>query len=407
MAQFHYTAKKGPQELVRGTVEAATLDEAVARVMDLGYAPLDVTGDGPSRVRRTRKEKSDAGALRVPALEIVSFTRELSNLIDAGVPVLRALRLIEKRVRQAAFKIVIEQLAAAVQDGKMLSTALGQFPRVFSPFYVNVVRAGEMGGNLGGALSQLAEFTETDHETRAQVRMSLIYPALILTVSVATIFVLFTWVIPRITVIFEDIGQTLPLLTRILLGISGFLSQFWWAIIVAVILAVIFVRRLVQTPAGRLWFDGLKLRVPVLGGFIRDVEVGRFSRTLGTLLESGVMIVTALEAVWKVMDNVVLRQEVQKISQEVSSGTSLAAAIKGCPLFTDTDGSMIAVGEEAGRLYLGLNKLAAYHEKQAQRFMKTMTTMIEPILILGLGTIVSFIVIGMLMPIFRMNLMIQ
>jgi type II secretory pathway component PulF len=207
--------------------------------------------------------------------------------------------------------------------------------------------------------------------------------------------------------IFEDLNETLPLSTLILLGISGFFAKFWWLILSFLGLVVFYLKRLQATSQGKLWLDNVKLKIPVFGNYVRDVQIGRFARILGTLLDSGVVIVTALSSVCLVIDNDVLRHEIQMISQKVSGGSSLAAVLKESSLFPEAVVSMVAVGEQTGQVHRGLYKLAAYYEGQSQRFVKRVTSLIEPVLILIVGSIVLFIVMSLLMPIFRMNLIIQ
>ena len=291
--------------------------------------------------------------------------------------------------------------------GGALSGAFALFPEIFSPLYSNIVRSGEAGGNLSLVLNRLADFVEKEQEIRAQVRSSLFYPAFILTIGCIAIFVLVTWFIPQITAIFEDLSEKLPLPTVILIAVSHFFSRFWWAVLGFLGLAVFYYKRFQNTSSGQLWLDKIKLKVPLLGPFIRDAEVGRLARTLGTLLDSGVVIVSALESSSAVVENIVLRQEVQQIAKEVANGESLTEAIRVSDLFTDAGVSMIAVGEETGRIQDGLYKLASFYEKQTQRFIKDVLSLLEPVLVLFIGLIIFFIVIAMLMPVFRMNLIIQ
>jgi general secretion pathway protein F len=253
----------------------------------------------------------------------------------------------------------------------------------------------------------LADFTEKDQEIRAQVKTSLVYPMLILFVGTITIFVLLTFVIPRLTSIFEDLDAALPLPTVILLTISSFFGRFWWLILAMIALAVFYLQGVLRTPKGRLWFDAMKLKIPTLGEYITHVEIGRFARTLATLLESGVVIVSALDAVAAVLENEVLKNEVKRLSQEVANGASLNAAFQECWYFPEEAVNMIAVGEESGRLEKGLHKLADAYERQSERMTKIFTSLLEPFLILIMGSIVGFIVIAMLLPIFRMNLIIR
>ena len=411
MTQFFYKAKQGPQKIVEGVVDADNLDAAIRKLVQSGYSPLDVSEQDKTPSAhydaRTFFKKYLNFSQRVPYSEVTIFTRQVSDLIDAGVPILRAIDSVRKQIRHPYFNSILVEVCSAVKDGEMFSEALARFPQVFPAVYINLVKSGEVGGNMSLVLRRLADFTEAEQEARAQIQASLIYPSLILAVGGMTIFILLTWVIPRLTAIFEDLSESLPLPTRILLGLSDFFAHFWWAIVLLICGIILFLERLLNTPAGRLWWDGFKLKVPILGNFLQAAEIGRFSRTLGTLLDNGVPIVAALESVALVIENEVLKQAVKEISQKVSGGKSLTEAVEECVFFPETAVQMIAVGEETGHPGKGLHKLAGYYERQVQRFMKAMTSLIEPGLILILGAVVGFVVLAMLMPIFRMNLIVR
>ena len=409
MGQFFYKAKQGPSKIIEGVIEADHEEMAVGRILQMGYTPLEVhAGTSPARVkRRISPELPLSGAARVPFQEIMVFTRQISDLVSAGVPVLKALYLVNKQVRNKRLKGVVGQMIAVVEDGGPLSSALAQFPGLFSPLYINIVRSGEVGGNLDAVLARLADFIEKEYDIRSQVRTSLIYPGLILFVGGITIFIIMTWVIPRISTIFIDMNESLPVVTTVLLAVSRFLARFWWVLAVVLALTVVQVKRAYATPAGRMWFDSLKLRIPVLGPFIREVDIGRFARTLGTLLGNGVTVVTAMDTVCYVLDNEVLKQDVLKMSHRLTGGASLTQALQACRLFPEAAVNMVAVGEETGQLHKGLLKLASYYEHQSERTMKRLTSLVEPVLILVMGVFIGFIVLGMLMPIFNMNLIIR
>ena len=411
MAQFYYRAKKGPEQLIDGEVEAENMDGAVARILQMGYTPLDVKS-GSKLLEVTPKLGKSLSffsdfSKRVPFLEVVWFTRYLCDLIDAGVPVLRSLTIVKKQIKHAYLKDIVGQIHSLVKDGATLSSALAKYPEVFSSFYINIVKSGEVGGNLGPVLNRLADFIEKDQEVREQVTSSLIYPSLIVFVGLATVTFLLTWVIPQITSIFEDMGEALPLPTVILMTISQGISQWWWVVFALAGLIFFYIKRTQSHMAGRLWLDGLKLRTPFLGEFIKGVEIGHFSRTLATLLDNGVTIITALDSIILVAKNEVLRQEIRKVLQEVTAGTGLAAALGKSPFFPESIVHMAAVGEESGEISGGLYKVAVFYERQSQRVVKTMTSLIEPGLILGLGVVIGFVVVAMLMPVFRMNMIVK
>ncbi|MFH1360481.1 MAG: type II secretion system F family protein [Candidatus Omnitrophota bacterium] len=409
MPRFFYKAKKGPGETINGSLDAENLDGAISQIIRLGLAPLDVSTHPPKEGRIPKKAKNPYPLFyrRIKSTDRTMFTRQLFDLVEGGVPLLRALNVVVAQTLNPVFKGIIERIRSFVRDGGSLADALAQYPQVFSRLYVNMIHSGEISGNLDVVLGRLVEFADKDEETRAKVRSSLIYPALMLIVGTATIFVLLTFVIPRLTVMFDDLSQALPLPTIILITLSQFLERFWWLVLFVALLIAWYFRKLTQSAEGKLWLDQWKLKIPFLGKFIQDVEIGRFARTLGTLLQSGVTIVTALDAVWALLDNEVIRKEIRKVSEEVAGGASLSLALRKCPHFPDASRSVIAVGEESGHLEHALQKLADAYERQSDRSVKTVTSLLEPLLIVAIGAVVGFIVIAMLLPIFKMNLIIR
>ena len=410
MPQFHYRAKKGLQQLVNGVIDAENVDGAVAHIVQLGLTPIDVKL-GPWADRRVVGLKSfrllPDFAKKIPLVEVTWFTRYLCDLIEAGVPVLRSLSLVRNQIKHPQFKNIIGQIYALVKDGVSLSAALAKFPDAFSPLYVNIIKSGEVGGNLGAVLNRLADFLEKDQDVQAQVKSSLIYPCLIIFVGFAAVTFLLTWVIPQIASIFEDMGENLPLPTVILMTVSGAVSRWWWVGLVLAGSFFIYVKRISSTSQGKILLDGIKLKIPYIGHFIKGVEIGNFTRTLATLLDNGVPIITALESIVPVVRNEILREEIKRMLQDVTSGVGLALAMGKSLFFPEMVVHMIAVGEESGEIYNGLYKVALYYERQSQRAIKTMTALIEPGLILVLGIVIGFVVVAMLMPIFRMNLIVK
>ncbi len=412
MPLFIYKAKKGPVDILDGTIEAENLDSALDKITKLGYVPIDISLATAKEVKLPPKPKLPSFAFLsfhsfVNPAEVGLFTRQVADLVGAGVPLLRALRIISNQGKNPHFKEMIHQIETFVQDGGTFSQALSRHPQVFSPLYVNMVRAGEISGNLDTVLNRLADFSEKDLETRSKIRSSLAYPALIFIVGVITIFVLLTFVIPRITVMFEDLSETLPLLTLILMAVSNFLSRFWWLVFGLAYLLFFYFKRFCSSPSGKLKWDTLKLKIPLVGSFIRDSEMGRLARSLGTLLDGGVVIVSALDSVWAVLDNEALKGEVKKLSADVAGGDSLTAALKKCKYFPETAVNMVMVGEESGHLEQALYKIADAYERESDRMVKTVTSLLEPVMIIVVGSVVAFIVVAMLLPIFKMNLMIR
>lgn len=406
MAQFLYQAKNREQRSVQGTVDADSPDSAVTQILGLGLVPVDVRPAEAGAVKTSRSPVVK-GALKVGRKHVVFFIRQMSDLVSAGVNVLRALTLTAKQTQQASLKELIGQMADQVRDGVSLSEAMARYPHIFPRTYSSLVRAGESSGKLGEVLSRLADLSQRSLETRSQVVAAMTYPAVILTVSLTMITGLIVWVVPKITAVFEEMDQALPLATSFLLAVSDILSRFG-GVILAVLIGLVFaVYRIGKTEWGRQAIDRFKLRLPVLGPMIKEVEIGRFARTMSTLLGNGVTMTTSLEVTAQVMDNRVIQKEVQGFLQAVSHGLSLNGALKRSTMFPESVSAMVAVGEESGSLHQGLARMADYFEKQSEQRIKTMTTLIEPLLILGLGLMIGFIVLAMLLPILQMNTMIQ
>ena len=408
MTQFTYQAKNEMHQSVNGTVEADSLDAAVNQVIGLGFVPLDIRPVEISQGRTSTKNLNlSFGFRKVQRTQVVFFIRQISDLISAGVNVLRALTLTARQTRHPYFKEIITGMSEQVRDGGTLSESMARYPDVFPKVYVNLLKAGEASGKLGEVLSRLAELAQRDLDTRSQIVAALIYPCLILIVGTITILALLTWVVPKLTGIFEDFDQALPTPTLVLIGMSDFILKFWLLLIALVVMAVAGLYRIKTTAWGRLWFDRIKLSLPVLGGLIHSVEIGRFARTMATLLGNGVSMITALEVTSQVMGHELIRQEVMNVVKAVSQGSSLNGALKKSNLFPESVVTMVAVGEESGQIHQGLARMAEFFENQAQRTMKTITALIEPVLILVLGMAVGFVVLAMLMPLVRMNSIIQ
>lgn len=409
MPQFTYKAKQGPAKIVHGTIEAESLDGAIGKIVRQGLTPLDVGSvNGESEKQpKSVKRIPFSFSKRVSLNELVQFTRQMSDLVDASVPILRSLQIVAGQTQNPYFKNIIETIYAFVRDGGSFSDALAQYPAIFSPLFINMVKTGEVSGQLEIVLNRLADYMEKEHETRNQVQSSLAYPIFILVFGIITIFVLLTFIIPKLAVMFEDMDQALPLPTRILMNISAIFAQYWWIMAGVVLFGGFYFRQWVGTAQGRLKFDRMKLTVPFFGKFIQMVEVGRFARTLGTLLESGVVITTALKSVWATVQNTVIQEEVKKVAEEVESGSSLKNALKQCFFFPPIAVNMVAVGEETGHLERSLYKVAGTFERQSGETVKMILSLLGPVVLVLIVSLVGCVVIAMLLPIFQMNLLVQ
>jgi general secretion pathway protein F len=411
MPAFKYKAKDGPQKLVDGVIEASSLDHAVRKIFELGLAPIDVNltmvDDSDSQTKKTGKPSRINFSKRIKRSDVVLFTQQMGDLLEASVPLLRSLQIVSRQTQNYQLKKIIEAMTVSVRDGGSLSDALAQYPKIFSSLYTHMAKTGELGGNLDRVLLRLGDYLEKENETISKIKSSLAYPALIIGVGLLTVLVLLTFVIPRISVMFDDLDQTLPLPTVILVGLSGFFARYGWIILVFAVVTGFGVRQWLRTAHGRMQFDRWKLKVPVLGHYVETVEIGRLTRTLATLLEGGITINMALNSVWATIDNFVLRNEIKQVAQKVSNGSSLRSAIGQSSYFPEIVVNMIAMGEETGQLEKGLYKVADTFEKQADQLSKTMVSLLGPIILIVIVMIVGFVVISMLLPIFQMNLIIQ
>ena len=404
MPRFSYKAKKGPAEIVEGHIEAETEYAAVSKLSQLGYYPIKVEKEDLQFQDRGFRPSFFIGRVRVRDMAI--FTHQLSDLLGSGLTLLNALGVLYEQTENRYLRSVIQDVMAEVRDGAPLSIALSRYPNVFSRLFTSMVHSGEVGGVLEEVLKRLSSFYEKEEEVKAKIQTAMAYPILVSIVGMLTIFVLLSFVVPKLTTIFVEFGQILPLPTRILIKISDFFAEFWWLILSFVFLFLFLLTRINKTKEGKLRFDRFILSIPALGEFLKKVEIGRLTKSLSTLLGNGVPILQSIEVVADTVTNEVLKRELERIGREVRDGSSFSKAIKTSQHFPIFVMNMIAVGEEGGSLEDALRKVGDSYEHDADRLVKIMTSIIEPLMILSMGAIVAFIVIAMLLPIFQINLMV-
>jgi len=398
MPKFIYRAKKDPANFTEGTITADSRSSAIEKLSSQGYYLLSIEEYLKSLDSRHQKIFKKAGLK-----EVSIFSRQLSDLLEAGVTIVKALGILERQVENHYLKEVISDIRNHCLDGNPLSGGLSRHPEIFPNLFVSMVRSGEAAGAMENILRRLADFNQKQLEIQTKIRASLAYPALMAGVGVITIAVLLTFVIPKMAAMFSDLGQNLPLPTLILIGISNFTKAWWWLILALAILAGFLAREFYRSPAGKLSLDRSKLSLKLVGGLIRKFELARFSRTLATLLENGVPMLEALNITADTVDNSVIREEIRRASLQVKEGKSLAAAFLQKQLMPEFLVSMVAVGEESGQVENSLFKVAESYERDTDSAVKAMMSLLEPVLILVLGLIVGFIVISMLLPIFEIN----
>jgi len=344
---------------------------------------------------------------RVKQQEIHVATRQLATLLGAGIPLVPALNGLIQQTSNQTLKKIIAQLKDSVNEGNSFSSALGEHPALFSKIYVNMVKAGEASGSLDIVLDQLAEFGENQQALKSRVSVALIYPVILSLVGIVILFLLLTLVVPNITEVFAESQEALPLPTIILINVSNFLGRYWWLLALALAGILLAIRFAIQLPKGRRIWDRFKLTFPLLGDLNIRIAGARVGRSLGSLLQSGVPLVTSLKIVQNIFNNVLLAEVIDAATEELEKGGSLSRTLRDSRWFMPMMVQMIAVGEQSGTLESMLFKVADSYEKEVETKIKALTSLIEPFMILFMGVMMLFIVLSILLPIFEMNQLIR
>jgi len=422
MPKFSYVAMDSRGKETKGTLEVASQNEAITRVKEMGFFPTKIVEMDKVKEKGADKKAKAAKAgkpakgkkggamnlqIKIPGLSgrvkskvLTNFTRQLATLVDAGLPLLRGLRVLEKQERNATLKGIIAELALGIEGGSTFSEALAQHPKVFNRLYVNMVKAGELGGVLEVVLNRLSEFMEKAQKIKGKVIAAMFYPVAVMVVAVAIMGVLMVWVIPQFKAVFGSMmeGAQLPAFTRLVLGISDAIKDHFLITLAVVAAFVICLMLIVRTKLGRRIFDKLKLKAPVVGPVVSKVAVSRFTRTLGTLVSSGVPILQALMIVKETAGNVVIGAAVASVHESVKEGETITAPLEASGVFPPMVISMVDVGEQTGALPEMLLKIADNYDEEVDNAVAAMTSLLEPIMIVFLAVVVGSIVIAMFLP---------
>ncbi len=413
MPKFSYVALDAKGEEQQGTIDAASNDEAVSQLRQAGLFPTNVVEGGKTAAATAQRspaaKRSKKGSITLFQKQTISsktlmiFTRQLATLIDAGLPLLRGLNVLGKQEKDPVLRGTIDQLADAVQGGSTFSEGLGQHPKIFNKLYVNMVKAGELGGVLELVLNRLAEFQEKAQKVKNKVVSAMVYPIIVLLIAILILIFLLIYIVPKFEDIFNDMlgGQQLPLLTRIVMGASDFVvgNIFW--IIGGIVLIVIGYISFARTTGGRAFIDRFKLAMPLFGDLIRKTAISRFSRTLGTLVTSGVPILQALNITRDTAGNVIIAKAISKVHDSVKEGESIVQPLEASGVFPPMVISMIDVGEETGQLPDMLLKVAEVYDDEVDNAVAGLTSLLEPIMIVLLALIVGTIVIALFLPLIQ------
>lgn len=406
MPTFHYTAKRGPHDVVEGTVDADNRGGVLSYLAERGYVPV--------RVVEQSTQTPDADSLRpaaapsrvvgrVPSGHLTAFTRQFASLVRSSVPLLRAMKILEEQAKHPGMRHILHELAEAVRQGDTLSSAMAKFPRTFSALYVNLIHSGEVSGAMDVILDRLATQAEQDEVMRARIRAAFVYPAFVGVVGMLTVVFLMTFVMPRLSSLLSGLGGRLPLATRLLLAMVEWMSTPWWwaGSLGAAAVAALWWR--VSGVRGRLALDRLILRLPLVGPVVRQNELSRFARSLGLQITHGIPVLQAIEVSASVVDHRIIRSELGRLAEGLRQGRPLSACLQGTSISTPLLVNTIAVGEESGRVGEALGEVSAFYDRETERLLQTLATLLEPALILGVGLFVGFIVMAVLLPIFEMS----
>lgn len=404
MPVYEYRAKRGPAAVVDGVISAPAQATAVAQLAQQGLSPVWIRERLAGEVVAAPAIAPATHGIRVRTRDINAFTRQLASLLRSGVPILKGLVTIREQTENQRMAAVVGDLEHDIRDGHMLSEAMQRYPRVFSPFYISMVRSGEAGGVLDEILMRLAQAQDDEEELRTKVQSALAYPSLVLAAGAASVFVMLVFFMPRIARLFENSNLSLPWPTRILIWIGDFFGHYWGWLVVPLVVILVILRRMLRLERGRLKIDRVILRFPVAGRLLRDADLARFAKTLALLVRTGIPIHRALDLSCGTMRNAVLRLEIGRVGTgTVQQGASLAAGMRQLvhvPVFV---ANMVAVGEASGRLEDALDEIARYYGRELERGIKLITALLEPVLILAVGAIVGFIVFATLLPIFQIG----
>jgi general secretion pathway protein F len=390
MSVFSYRATTIEGAILEGVIEAVDEQSAIERLKNTGLIPLDVAApkEGIGKKFSLRSSRAD----------LLTFTTELSALLGAGLPLDRSLNILSEISESSEMEKVIDSILRSIREGSSFSDALQKHPKVFPKLYVNMIRAGEAGGVLDVVLDKLNEFLESSKALKDHVVSVMIYPSLLLVTGGVSIIILLTFVLPKFSVMFAELGGSLPLATKLLLAFSNVLKSYWWIVLSAVVTAWVIFKNYVRSDAGRYKWDGFKLRL--MGDVIKKLETARFCRTLGTLLKSGVPLLQALNNSRDIISNRVIAAAVDSVSAGAKEGKGIAVPLSDTHVFPQLALSMIKVGEETGQLDTMLMKVASTYEKSLNVAIKRLVNFLEPVMILTMGVIIGFIVISMLLAIF-------
>jgi type IV pilus assembly protein PilC len=399
MIDYIYTAKdKQTGESRKGKISADSKNAAAGILNEKQLYPIkiELASDAEPIWKKT------AFGSGVKTKDRVIFTRQLSTLVKAGLPITQALNTAIEQVNNTKFKGILQKIATSVEGGQSLSSSFAQYPQLFNHIFISLVDAGEQSGTLDESLLRLADQQEKQQQISGKVRGALVYPSIVFAVIIGVVIFMVTTVLPQVGTLYKELGQKLPIITSGLLAVSNAIIRFWYLFILLIVAMVLGIRVGVKTPKGREIFDRLKLKAPILGPLFKKVYAARFTRTLSSLINSGVPLLRSLKIAGESVDNIVVQKVIDKAAEKVKTGESLSSALTGHDEIVQLVPQMINVGEESGSLGDMLEKVATFFEDEVDQTVKNVSAIIEPVMIVFLGVTVLFIVIAVLFPIYNL-----
>ena len=403
MNTFYYKATDRLGKPIEGNLEAQNYQNAVTQLRGLNYFPIQITNQ-PNKNLSIKSPLLISGLRnKISQKDLVSITQQLATLVDSRITLDKSLSILVDLADKPQAKEVLIEIHKKVHAGSSFADALADFPKVFSKLYINMIRAGETGGTLASSLNSVASFLEKSEELKANIKSAMIYPAILSSVGGFAILILFTVVIPRFSKLFDELGSALPLPTKIMLFLSSSIINHWLAIIVVFTLFVAGFIFYLREEKGKMHWDGIVLRLPLFGSLAQKIEISRFSRTMATLLTSGVAILGALNITQAILSNRVIAATMNKLHQGLKEGNGLSQPLQQAGVFPPLAIHMIKIGEETGTLNEMLTKVADTYDREVERSIKQLISLIEPFMILSMALVIGFIVISMLLAIFSIN----
>ena len=403
MPTYTYQGMSASGKKVTGEISAEDRTIAFARVKALGVFPTDVKA-AHLAANKQRVTVNISGGVRISSSELTIFSRQLANLVRGGLPLMRTFSALTEHTENPRFKVVLQRMQQEIKGGKSLNEALAMYPTIFPPLYVSMVKAGEASGQISSVLTWLAGYLEKEQAWRNQIRSALAYPILLVSIGILTVTGLMLFIVPRFVSMFAEFGQALPLPTVVLVALSGFVGRWWWIALLTISALVVGGRAYQRTPEGRLKFDQISLALPLFGKLNLKSSVSKFARTTATLLYGGVTLFDAMGIVRDVVGNEVLVRGADHVRDGLREGESFAARLKASGAFPPLLTNMAAVGEEIGDLQGVLITISDAYDVEVEATLKSLVSLLEPVIIVIIGSMIAFIILAMLLPVFTLNM---